>query len=135
MDEKKARFSLKDDEFCYFLHFPSLSLFVSHLSGRHQSPRVCVVCSFGDETHRPEITANQNGFDALSRALLSHGEAVNLFHEFGHVCHHILSRTSFQHTAGTRCALDFAEFPSQFMEHFVWDARVTPEFATHFKTG
>lgn len=44
-----------------------------------------------------------------AHALLSHGEATTLFHEFGHALHSLMSRTRFQHAAGTRGPLDLVE--------------------------
>eukprot|EP00980_Cylindrotheca_fusiformis_P016294 scaffold4841_cov132-Cylindrotheca_fusiformis.AAC.7 len=59
----------------------------------------------------------------------SHQEVETLFHEFGHALHSLLSRTSFQHLAGTRGAMDFVETPSHWMEHYVWDEEFLPILA------
>lgn len=67
--------------------------------------------------------------------LLSPTEMETLFHEFGHCLHSLLSRTRYQHAAGTRAPLDFVETPSTFMEFFVWDYRSLKEFAKHWETG
>lgn len=56
-----------------------------------------------------------------SATLSSHAEVETLFHEMGHALHSLLSRTNFQHMAGTRAAMDFVETPSHWMEHYVWD--------------
>jgi len=46
-------------------------------------------------------------------SLLRHEEVVTLFHEFGHVMHHLLSRTRLHRWASFRCEMDFVEAPSQ----------------------
>ncbi|GAB4822253.1 hypothetical protein N2152v2_009299 [Parachlorella kessleri] len=68
-------------------------------------------------------------------AELSHSEVEMLFHEFGHAIHSLLSKTRFQHLAGTRGPLDTVEIPSHTMEHFALDARVLTPFALHRRTG
>lgn len=55
-------------------------------SGGYQTPLVALVCNF----------AAQGG-----RVQLSHGEVQTLYHEFGHALHSLLSRTEYQHLAGT----------------------------------
>jgi len=74
-------------------------------------------------------------FDPSNRRGLAHGEAVTLFHEFGHALHSLLSRTELQHLSGTRGELDFVETPSQLMEYFCFDKRVLKRFAFHRDTG
>lgn len=47
--------------------------------------------------------------DVAHSTLLSLQDVETLHHEWGHVLHSVLSRTTFQHLSGTRTSLDFAE--------------------------
>ncbi|MDH5618321.1 MAG: M3 family metallopeptidase [Gammaproteobacteria bacterium] len=65
-------------------------------------------------------------------SLLTHDEVVTLFHEFGHMLHHLLTRVDFPSVAGVNgVPWDAIELPSQFMENFAWSYEVLTRCSSH----
>ncbi|HWC23191.1 MAG TPA: M3 family metallopeptidase [Flexivirga sp.] len=82
------------------------------LRGR-QLPEGVLLCNFG-------------------RGLMEHDEVVTLFHEFGHLIHHVLGGDQeWISFTGVATEWDFVEAPSQMLEEWAWDADVLATFATN----
>ena len=68
--------------------------------------------------------------------LIEYGEVRTLFHEFGHLVHHILGgHTRWAANSGVRTEQDFVEAPSQMLEEWMRDPGVLQSFAKNVKTG
>ena len=67
----------------------------------------------------------------FSKALMEHDHVVTLFHEFGHLVHHVLAGGhAWTRFSGVATEWDFVEAPSQMLEEWAWDADVLRSFAT-----
>ena len=68
----------------------------------------------------------------FSNGLMEHDHVVTLFHEFGHLVHHVLGgHVGWTRFAGVATEWDFVEAPSQMLEEWAWDADVLQTFATN----
>ncbi|MGB7298851.1 MAG: M3 family metallopeptidase [Burkholderiaceae bacterium] len=69
-------------------------------------------------------------------ALLTHGDVITLFHEFGHGLHHLLTRVDDLSVSGIAgVEWDAVELPSQFMENFCWEWDIVRAMSAHIDTG
>jgi thimet oligopeptidase len=64
------------------------------------------------------------------RGLMEHSDVVTLFHEFGHLVHHVLGgEQRWVRFSGVATEWDFVEAPSQMLEEWAWDPAVLARFA------
>ncbi len=94
-----------------------------HLNGKTELPVGYLVCNF------PPL-------DDTGLSLLTHDDVVTLFHEFGHMLHHLLTRIDIPSVSGINgVPWDAVELPSQFMENFAWSYEVLSECSSHVEIG
>lgn len=94
-----------------------------------QLPEGVLVCNF----RVPErATATRPG----NAGLMEHEDVVTMFHEFGHLMHHVLGgHQKWITQSGVSTEWDFVEAPSQMFEEWAWRYDTLARFARHHDTG
>jgi oligopeptidase A len=94
-----------------------------NLNGQATLPVGYLVCNFSPP-------------DSDNDSMLTHDDVVTLFHEFGHMLHHLLTRVDYPSIAGINgVPWDAVELPSQFMENFAWNFEVLQRCSEHAESG
>ena len=91
-----------------------------------------------DAFHRPiaYLTTNFAPPAGDRPSLVTHNDVVTLFHEFGHVLHHLLTEVDLPSVGGiSGVEWDAVELPSQFMENFAWEKDTLIGLSGHVDTG
>jgi oligopeptidase A len=89
----------------------------------------------GFEPHLGAISGNLTPPDGAADAQLTHDEALTVLHEFGHLVHHLASRSPIKSLGGLNVAWDFVELPSQIFENWLWHDEGLDRMARHVDTG
>jgi oligopeptidase A len=67
-------------------------------------------------------------------ATLRHDEVETVFHEFGHVLHHIVGVMPYEHLAMNNVEWDAVEYPSQILENWCWEPEMLKKISAHSLT-
>ncbi|WP_190600004.1 M3 family metallopeptidase [Candidatus Vesicomyidisocius sp. SY067_SCS001] len=88
----------------------------------NQKPVAFVVCNFTSPIKDKPV-------------LFEFDEIITLFHEFGHVLHHLLTKVKYPCASGiSGVPWDGIELPSQYMEFYVFEKQVISLISSHYKT-
>jgi thimet oligopeptidase len=102
-----------------------------------QLPEGVLVCNFPCPEPAGEARAAGGGSEPVANpGLMEHDDVVTMFHEFGHLMHHVLGgHQAWITQSGVATEWDFVEAPSQMFEEWAWSYDTLARFARHYQTG
>ena len=101
-----------------------MNSFISHIPSDGEAlPHVGLMAA--------NFTSPQDG----KPSLLTHDEVTTLFHEFGHLMHHLCSTVALRSHGMDSVAWDFIELPSQILENWCWEKEALDLISSHYESG
>jgi len=111
----------RPDKFGHFAAFP-IALSWQRPDGSRELPAVAIV-------------GNWPAPGGKEPSLLSHGDVVTFFHEFGHAVAALADRSPYVTMGTNGLRQDFREAPSQMLENWMWEPSVLARVSHHYVTG
>jgi thimet oligopeptidase len=111
----------RPDKFSHFAAFP-ITLSWRRPDGTRELPSVAIV-------------GNWPPPGGKEPSLLSHGDVLTFFHEFGHAVAALADQSPYVSIGTSALRQDFSEAPSQMLENWVWEPAVLARVSRHHVTG
>jgi thimet oligopeptidase len=111
----------RPDKFGHFAAFP-ITLSWRRADGSRELPSVAIV-------------GNWPTPGGKEPSLLSHGDVITFFHEFGHAVAALADRSPYVTVGTNALRQDFGEAPSQMLENWMWEPSVLARVSRHYATG
>jgi Zn-dependent oligopeptidase len=111
----------RPDKFGHFAAFP-IALTFRRADGTRELPAVAIV-------------GNWPPPGGKEPSLLSHGDVITFFHEFGHAVAALADQSPYVTIGTGALRQDFGEAPSQMLENWMWEPAVLARVSRHHVTG
>ena len=89
---------------------------------------------YNSEKYQIPIIALTTSFDYGDYILLNFQDVISIFHEMGHVMHHIFGQSKYIIFSGTNVETDFIETPAQVLDLICWEENIIRELSSHYIT-
>ncbi|ARF11629.1 peptidase [Klosneuvirus KNV1] len=86
---------------------------------------------YSNKKYRIPVIVLSSSFD---NSLLTFPEVISIFHEMGHVMHHIFGKTKYIILSGINVENDFIETPAQLLDLLCWEKNIIKQLSCHYKT-